>query len=591
MPPPLPAAPVHAFPGGAPAAGSSDDRAEIAVALAGCRRHLVSALVFSLALNLLYLASPIYMMQVYDRVVSGGSEATLVSLTVLLLVAFGALASLDAARARLLTRAGLRLDRQLSQRVVAAMMQASLVGEPQEQPLRDLDALRHGLSGHALPAILDLPWSPIYLAIIFMLHPVLGLFALVSAALLVALAVVGEVAVRRPSRHAAEAGARNAAFTAMSLRNAEVVQAMGMLPGFLARWRRDRDLSLASHQVAGERAGNIGAVIRFLRLSMQSTILGLGAYLVIVRAANPSAMFAASLLLGRMLQPVESIVAQWRSLLATRSAYDRLAGLLASQPRPRRVMPLPRPRGAVTLQSVSYATPEAGRQILHGIDLAILPGETVCAIGPSGAGKSTLAKLLVGVLAPASGAVRLDGADQSRIPRHALGPHIGYLPQDIELFADTVHANIARFATGPEADAEVVRAAVVTGLHEMILSLPEGYETRIGEGGVQLSGGWRQRIALARAIFGNPALVVLDEPSSNLDKAGDAALARCLQELKARGTSVFLVTHRPETSGLVDKVLVLRQGRLLAYGAPRQILHALNTIRREAMHGGAEKRR
>lgn len=571
--------------GGDTAAGETAVRFDLAVAIAGCRRYFVMALLFSLGLNLLYLAAPIYMMQVYDRVISGGSEATLLSLTVMLLVAFAALASLDSARARLLTRAGLRFDRALETRVLAAMMQASLGNAPQSQPLADLDTLRHAIGGAALTALTDLPWAPIYLVIIFLLHWALGVFALVCAVLLVAMAVLGEVAVRAPSRAAAEAGARCATFTDMSLRNAEAVAAMGMAPNFLARWSAERNLALKRQQEAGERAGNVGALIRFLRLAMQSLILGLGAYLVIERATNPGAIFAASLLLGRMLQPIEAIVGHWRSLVGVRTAARRLDAVLeAHAPRPM-AMRLPPPSGEVRIENATCFSPLTGATILADVSLRIGAGETVCAVGPSGAGKSTLAKLIVGVARPARGAVRLDGADLARLPRHALGPYIGYLPQDIELFADTVRANISRFETGPEADAAVVRAAMTAGLHEMILTLPEGYDTPIGPGGVVLSGGWRQRIALARAVYGDPGLVVLDEPSSNLDTAGDAALAQCLRHLKTRGTTVFIVTHRPETAGPVDRIVVLRQGRVLAYGPPHGILQALNTLPRNQCGG------
>ena len=378
-----------------------------------------------------------------------------------------------------------------------------------------------------------------------MLHPLLGFFALGSAVVLLVMALANQWLVRHPLAEANVAAARVYNFTEMSLRNAEVVRALGMVDGLLKRWGRDRNRVLDRQTVASDRAAAMSSAIRFLRMSMQSVILGLGAYLAIERLTTVGAIFAGSLLLGRALQPIEQVVASWRNLVSARGAYGRVRDLLQANPERQRTIALPRPAGRVSVEGVSYALPGTNKFILQGISFRLEPGEALGIIGPSGAGKSTLARHLVGVLRATAGAVRLDEADVSIWSHHSLGRHLGYLPQDIELFADTVAANISRFQSG--SDAEIVQAAQLAGVHDMILRLPNGYETEVGEGGAVLSGGYRQRIALARAVFGDPSLVVLDEPSSNLDSDGDAALADCVTQLKARGTTVVIISHRPAT--------------------------------------------
>jgi PrtD family type I secretion system ABC transporter len=344
---------------------------------------------------------------------------------------------------------------------------------------------------------------------------------------------------------------------------------MGMTDALLKRWARDRNRMLERQVTASDRAATMSSVIRFLRLSMQSLILGLGAYLVIERAATIGAMFAASILLGRALQPVEQMVGSWRNLVSARTSFRRVRDLLASSPPREAILVLPRPKGRLSVESLAYIAPGA-KPILRGISFRIEAGEVLGIIGPSGAGKSTLARQIVGVLAPSAGAVRLDGASVSAWPRTALGPYIGYLPQDIELFADTVSANIARLRTGE--DEAVVAAARLAGVHEMILRLPQGYETQVGEGGAVLSGGYRQRIGLARAVYGSPSLIVLDEPSSNLDLEGDAALADCVLELKQKGTTVIIISHRPTTVGVVDKLLLLKDGAVELFGPRAEVM-------------------
>jgi ATP-binding cassette, subfamily C, bacterial len=529
---------------------------------------------FSLAINLLYLAGPLYMLQVYDRVISSASEVTLVMLTIALLIAFLALAGLDAVRARVLTRASIRLDQKIAARVMTAIINRSAsFGGARSQLLRDFDTFRQFITGMGVHAVFDLPWAPIYIAVIFVLHPALGAFALGCSILLVLMALLNEWLVKPPLTESNEAASRNYSFTEMSLRNTEVVRAMGMTEGLLRRWGRDRNRMLERQVAASDRAATMQSIIRFLRLSMQSLILGLGAYLVIERLATVGAMFAASILLGRALQPVEQIVGSWRNLVSARAAFLRVRELLAANPPRETGLSLPRPDGRLSVEALSFVPPLSNKPILRGVAFGIEPGEVLGVIGPSGAGKSTLARHIVGVLTPSAGAVRLDGSHVSVWARTSLGRHLGYLPQDIELFADTIAANISRFQEGE--DTEAILAAQMAGVHDMIVRLPNGYDTQVGEGGAILSGGYRQRIGLARAVYGNPSLVVLDEPSSNLDADGDAALTDCIMQLKRRGTTVVIISHRPSTIGVVDKILLLKDGVAEMFGPRAEIMSRL----------------
>jgi len=545
--------------------------------LLSCKSYFVTVMIFSCAINLLYLAGPLYMLQVYDRVVSSGSIVTLVMLTLVLLLAFAALAGLDTVRGRILARASIRLDQKMASRVITAIVDASLkTGSAKSQYLRDFDNFRQCVTGAGIHAIFDLPWAPIYIAVIFMLHPLLGAFALASAIALVLLALLNERWVRTPLAEANEAGVRSYNFTDMSLRNSEAIQAMGMLDGLLGRWSRDRNLAVDRQVTASDRAAAMSSLIRFLRLSVQSIILGLGAYLVIERLATVGAMFAASILLGRAMQPVEQIVGAWRPIVSALGAYRRVKMLLKAIPITEPRLSLPRPAGDLSVENVSYMVQGSPRPILHGVSFEIAAGELLGVVGPSGAGKSTLARHIVGVLAPSAGSVRLDGADVSTWPRASFGGYVGYLPQDIELFADTVAANISRFNNDDdERDEKVVAAAKIAGVHDMIVRLPNGYETQVGEGGAVLSGGYRQRIGLARAVYGSPRLVVLDEPGSNLDADGDSALADCLVQLKEKGTTVVVISHRPSTLSAVDMILMIRSGAVELFGPRAEIMARL----------------
>jgi ATP-binding cassette subfamily C protein len=548
---------------------------ELRQAVGACRGYFWSVGLFSAAINVLYLASPLYMLQVYDRAVSSGSVPTLLMLTVALLIALGAMAALDGLRARILIRAGLRLDRLLSGRVMAAVVKQAnaMPGAGRSQALRDFDTFRQFITGNALYTLCDAPWAPIYIVVLTMLHPLLGSLALVSALVLLALALVNELLIIGSLGEAGEAGSRSYAFAETSLRNSHVIEAMGMLGGLVDRWRRDRNLMLIAQAKASDRGAALQSLIRFLRLSMQSVILGAGAYLVINRVATSGIMFAGMILLARALMPIEQSVGTWRQFVSARTAYRRIEALLQANPPPTATITLPRPKGELAVQGASFYLPGLTRPVLFQINVAIEPGETLGIIGPSGAGKSSLARLIVGIHAPSSGVVRLDGANVAQWDREDFGRYVGYLPQEIELFSDSVAANIARFRSSKDED--IVNAAIAAGVHEMILALPRGYETQIGEGGVNLSGGHRQRIALARALYGEPSLVVLDEPSSNLDMDGDVALSKCLEKLKEAGRTVVVVSHRHFSLNTVDKILCLNGGAMAMFGPRNDVMAKL----------------
>lgn len=555
--------------------------------LRSCHGYFGAAAIFSLGINLLYLAGPLYMLQVYDRVISSGSELTLLMLTAVLVFAYLALVGLDIVRARILARANVRLDRRISPRILTRMIEAGAEASSaaRSQILRDFDSLRGFITGNGIHAIFDMPWAPIYIFIIFLLHPLLGAFALGCALILIALAFMNEWLVKPPLTEANAASARNYSFTEMSMRNTEAIRAMAMTEGVIERWARDRNRMLERQTVASDRGASMQGTIRFLRLTMQSLILGLGAYLVIERETTAGSMFAANILLGRALQPVEQVVGSWRNLVSVRAAYQRLLELFTKLPTRAASLDLTKPEGRLSVEGLTYAVPGNPKPLLRGVTFAVEPGEVLGVIGPSGAGKSTLARHLVGVLKPTAGAVRLDGADVSQWIYNSLGHHIGYLPQDIELFSDTVSTNISRFQS--DVDDEVLRAAKAAGVHDIILRLSLGYETPVGEGGAVLSGGYRQRLGLARAVFGDPRLVVLDEPSSNLDQEGDIGLMNCIAQLKQRGVTVVLVSHRPSTIEVVDKILMLRDGMVEMFGSRNEVMARLTqgTRRTAAVQG------
>ncbi|UEM22401.1 type I secretion system permease/ATPase [Skermanella mucosa] len=545
---------------------------ELGRALKACRLHFALAALFSAGINLLYLAPPLFMMQVYDRVLNSGSEATLFYLILALFIALATLAVLDDVRAQALTRAGVRLDQRLAARVLSSLIDLGLSRRtpPRAQALRDLETLRQFVSSQGTHALFDAPWMPIYLLVLTLIHSWMGLFALAGTVVIVCLAAANEYATRVALLLGNEQSIRNHAAAEATLRNGEVIQAMGMQRGLMRRWRQNRAMALGLQIVAYDRNSFYSSLIKLLRLFLQSLMLGLGAWLAIERQISPGAMFAASILFGRAMAPVEQMIGAWRQFVGVREAYGRLGDLLrAVPPNPER-MQLPDPEGALSLTRLIFAPQSADRAVIKGIDLSIGRGEAVGIIGPSAAGKSTLARLMVGVWRPSAGVVRLDDADVSQWDREQLGRHIGYLPQDVELFSGTVSDNIARFQE-TRADA-VVQAANRAGIHDLILRLPDGYDTEIGEGGAILSAGQRQRIGLARALFGNPRLVVLDEPNSNLDIEGEQALTRAVSQLKADAATVIVITHRPSILVAVDRIIGLRDGTVEMDGPRGEIL-------------------
>ena len=546
-------------------------RGELNQALGAFRNVFYAVGGFSFAVNLLLLVPSLYMLQVYDRVLTSRNEVTLYMLTLIMVGLLLLEATLELIRSRVLVKASASLDLKIGPRVFEASFERYLrgAGGNPGAALSDLNQIRQFLTGKGLFAFFDAPWTPIYLLVIFLLHPLLGLFALVSALLLFALAWVNERRTGPVLEEAAKQSRIAGNYASSNLRNAEVIEALGMLPSLRKRWFERQTRFLAEQANAAGQAATMGAATKFLRTVLQSLVLGLGAWLVIRNEITPGAMIAASILLGRALSPVDLAIGTWRGLVSARTAYARLRDLLAAHPARAIATRLPRPAGEISVENLVLGAPGSRAPILKGLNLKVPAGTMVAVVGASAAGKSTLARALVGIWRPASGVVRLDSADVNNWDKSDLGAWLGYLPQDVELFEGTIAENIARFGE-PESE-KIIRAARKAGVHEMILRLPQGYETEIGEGGATLSGGQRQRIALARALYGDPALLVLDEPNASLDDAGDAALVAALEELKREKRTVFVVTHRVNLLSKVDAVAVLAEGKVVAYG-PRDVV-------------------
>ncbi len=550
-------------------------RTELGEALYRFRKTFYSLAAFSCVINIIGLTPALYMLQVYDRVLASNNETTLLMLTLLVVGLYGLSGMLEFARASVLIRVGNRFDMMLNERVFTAAFERNLrkLGGNPSQAIHDLTNLRQFLTGNALFAFFDAPWTPIYIAVTFMVHPLLGFITLGGSVVLFGLAWLTNVVTQKPLAEANQASIAAGAFANNHLRNAEVIEAMGMLPGLRQRWFSQHQRVLGLQTLASDRNARISTVTRFVRISLQSLILGAGALLVIEGSITAGMMIVCSILMGKALQPVELAIGTWKQSISTRGAYQRLDEMLQSAPPRGQTLSLPAPAGALSLENVYASAPGMQTTILKGLTFNIAPGEVVGVIGPSASGKSTLARLLVGVWQARAGTVRLDGADIFQWNKDELGPHVGYLPQDIELFEGTIAENIARFA---EPDpAKVIDAAKRAGVHEMILHLPQGYDTRLGVDGASLSGGQKQRVALARAIYDNPRLVVLDEPNSNLDDVGEAALVEAIKDLKARGTTVILITHRMNVLNSVDKLLVLRDGMMTMFGPRDEVLKAL----------------
>lgn len=525
------------------------------------------------------LTGPLFMLQVYDRVLVSRSVPTLLALTLLVAVLYAFLGVLEFIRSRVLARVGERLDRNLNERAFSVWLTQGIIGVPagSGRPLDDLQVLKQFLSGPGPSTLFDVPWVPIYLAVIFLMHPVLGTVALGGAVVVLVFALINEFRSRGPIERAGRSGAVASTFETLSHRNAEAVFAMGMEQDLRRRWLDHRERRAQAQRQASDRAGMMTALSRAFRLFLQSLILAAGAFLAIQQVVTPGIMIAASIIMGRALAPVDQAIAQWKGFVAARQAYSRLAALLAAVPAEPMRTALPEAQGRITVEGVSAAPPGGDRNVLDALTFELVPGQALGVIGPSASGKTTLARLLTGVWIPSRGTIRLDGASLDQWDRRTRGRRIGYLPQDVELFNGTVKDNIARF--DPEAtDEGVVQAAQRSGVHELILHLPDGYETLIGEGGAALSGGQRQRIGLARALYGDPVVVVLDEPNSNLDAEGDAALTRTIEGIRAHGRTCVVMAHRPSAISAVDTLLVLKDGHQVAFGPKEQVLREVTQV-------------
>lgn len=547
-------------------------RSELTRALWAVRRQFVLVAVFSMLLNLLMLSPTIYMLQVYDRVLVGRSELTLLAVTGITLALFGLLALTEWGRSRILVKVGGQLDEALSTRVFNASFDSNLSQSDTkvQRAFSDLNEVRQFVSGVGVFAFFDVPWTPIYIVVLSLLHPALGVLAVVFAMIQGGLAWWGHRLTSAPSLAASERLSESISYLQGKLRNVEVVESMGMFPALSQRWMSRHKGYLIQQGEAQELSHRLTSVSKFVRYCQQSLALGAGALLVIDGQLSAGAMIASNVLMTRALAPIDLLVGGWHSFLGARAAFGRLEGLLDAYPERDQALKRVKPEGRVMLKNVTATTPGRASPILDQIDLIAEPGSVIVIVGPSGAGKSTLARVLVNIWPYVSGEVLMDEMPLAGWSRAELGAHIGYLPQDIELFDGTIAENIARFS---ELDSsKVIRAAQQAGLHEMILRLPKGYDTPIGEAGGLLSGGQRQRIALARALYGDPTLIVLDEPNANLDDVGERALMTAVAGMKSARKTVFLVTHRPAALALADRVLVLEAGRIVLDGPRDAVL-------------------
>ena len=563
-------------------------RSELTRALWAFRREFWTTGALSMVINVLMLAPTLYMLQVFDRVMMSHSGTTLIMLSLLTLALFIMGACAEWLRSLVLVRAGVRFDAMLSTRVFNASFQSNLrdSGDHTGKIFGDLVQLRQFLTGQGIFALFDAPWAPIYLVVVFMLHPFLGFVAIFFALVQMGLVWLGQRHTVAPAQTAQQAVGAEAQFLQSKLRNAEVLYPMGMLPNLRALWQRLHGQTLQLQGGAQEQQHRMQAVSKFVRYTQQSLALGAGALLVIDGQLSPGGMIAANVLMSRALAPIDMLVGTWRGFVGARAAFERLEALLRDHPERDPALSRVAPKGALTLRDVVATAPGRASPILKGVSTAVEPGTVTVVLGPSGSGKSTLARCMMGIWPGVQGEVLLDGLPLDGWDRMELGPYLGYLPQDIELFDGSIAENIARF--GEVDPQKVIAAARSAGLHEMILRFPKGYDTPIGEAGNLLSGGQRQRIGLARAVYGNPVLVVLDEPNANLDDVGEAALVRTVQELKAKGCTVFLITHRPGIVAVADRLLILQDGKVQADGPRDAVLAALRAAQpvRPAPTGG-----
>ncbi len=558
------------------------ERSELTQVLWSFRREFVMVGIFSMVANVLMLAPTLYMLQVYDRVLMSRSELTLLAMSLITLFFFGVMAFSEWMRSRVLVRSGVRLDAALGTRVFNASFE-SYLSQSSTGPTRsfgDLIQIRQFLTGNGIFAFFDAPWAPIYIAVLFFLHPMLGWLAIFFACVQLALAWFGHRHTVAPAEAASKAAAESGSYLQSKLRNAEVLESMGMVHNLRPHWQERHEGTLALQSTSQSLTHRITAWSKFIRYSQQSLALGAGALLVIDGQLSPGGMIASNVLMTRALSPIDMMVGTWRAFIGARSAFERLEKLLRDFPARDPALSRVAPQGALTLRDVVASVPGRSAPILKGVSTAVQAGTVTVVLGPSGSGKSTLARCMVGIWPDVSGEVLLDGLPIQSWDRTELGPHLGYLPQDIELFEGSIAENIARF--GEVDSGKVIAAARSAGLHEMILRFPKGYDTSIGEAGGLLSGGQRQRIGLARAVYGDPVLVVLDEPNANLDDVGEQALVRTVQGLKAAGKTVFLITHRPGILAVADRLLILRDGQVQADGPRDEVLAALRAAQAAA---------
>jgi ATP-binding cassette, subfamily C, bacterial exporter for protease/lipase len=550
---------------------------ELACALISCKGAFKTVGCFSAIINLMLLVPSLYMLQVYDRVLASHNQTTLLMLTIMVLGAFAFMSLLEFVRSFVLIRVGAKLDMSLNRRIYTAAFEQNLkkAGGNAGQALQDLTTVRQFVTGNALFAFFDAPWFPFYLVVIFLFNSSLGIFALCGTIALIALAYVNEVVSKKPMQEAGNMAIAAGNLATNNLRNAEVIEAMGMLPNLMARWYKLHGRFLQLQAEASEKTAVVTAFTKFFRVSLQSLILGFGALLVLDGKITGGMMIVSSILMGRTLSPVEQLIGVWKTWSSTRSAYDRLNELLATNPERHTGMALPKPLGRVSVEAVTAGPPGSHLAVIKNLSFGIVPGDILGIIGPSGSGKSTLARLLVGVWPSAMGTVRLDGADMYQWNKNELGPYIGYLPQDIELFGGTVSENIARY--GDVDSGKVIEAAKRAAVHDIILQFPQGYDTVLGDGGAGLSGGQKQRIGLARAMYDDPSLLVLDEPNSNLDEAGEQALVAAMVDFRTRGKTVVLITHRTSAIGVTNKLLLLQGGVAHMFGPTAEVLTELTT--------------
>lgn len=550
------------------------NRTPLNAAMLAARPAVVTSIIFSMFINILALVSPMYMLQVYDRVLTSRNVTTLVVITLVVVFLLGIYAALEALRTQVLVRGGIRFDEKLRGSIFEGVLDYTLKKHPSgAQAFRDADSIREFVTGSGLISFCDAPWVPVFITVAFILHPYFGILGIAAGAIILLMALANDAVTREPLKQASGAAIQAQADASAAMRNAEVMRAMGMWGGLQQRWSLRRDDLISLQAQASDRGGAVMSGIKFFRQLIQTLILGGGAYLAIEGTISPGAMIAASIIVGRALAPIEGAVGQWKNFLNARNSWDRIQKLFEAAPPPEERLSLPAPKGRVTAEMAMVAPPGARMPTLKGANFDIPAGATLGIVGPSAAGKSSLVRGLVGVWPIVQGTIRLDGSELKHWDPAELGQHIGYLPQDVELFSGTVADNIARFT---EYDAqEVIDAAQMAGCHELIQELPDGYETQIGEGGQALSGGQRQRIALARTLFRMPALVVLDEPNASLDGPGEIALVQAIQRLKAAGRTVIFVTHKVNLLGVADLIMVLQGGVIAKLGQRDEVMRQL----------------